>query len=177
MRRLLSLLAAVAVALVAAPAAALSPVPPTEPCVPSDGSPEVPPTYAEVVVTEAWTETIEHPAVTVTEAKWSKGNRFEWSVDKPGPGWQPYPSARHQWTREVVVTPAWTEVIEHPAVTELVMTDPGSPAVPPVVCPDPEPEPEPEPTPEPEPEPVEPQPQPEPAAPAVAVRTAPTFTG
>jgi hypothetical protein len=37
------------------------------------------------------------------------------------------------WTETVVVTPevpAWTETIEHPAVTEEVMTDPGSPAVP-----------------------------------------------
>lgn len=149
MRRTLTALAALAVAVVvAAPAAATSvTLPDQETCTPSD----------------AWTETVDHQAVVVVEAKWVKGREYRWATEKPGHGWRPYPSERSQWTREVVVEEAWVEVIEHPAV----------------VCPDPDPEPEPdpEPTPEPEPEPVEPQPEPEPAAPAVAVTTAPTFTG
>jgi len=187
--RILALAAAAALTLsVAVPAAALSPEPPSEPCVPSEGSPEVPPTFEEVVVSEAWTETIEHPAVVAVERKWVRVSPFveyRWAVDDPGKAWAPYPSSRHQWTREVVVSEAWTETIEHPAVTELVMTDPGSPAVPPVVCPDPEPtDPPVDPPADPEDDgedddvviPVPPAP-PAPAAPAAAVRAAPAFTG
>ncbi|GAA4285881.1 hypothetical protein [Georgenia daeguensis] len=100
----------------------------------------VAPTYADVLVRAARTETIEHPATWVTEARWTR-----WVVDQPYRAGVPEIShVEREWSSEPLE--GWTEtgesryVVTQPAVpgtpevqeqTEERLVDPGQPYVPP----------------------------------------------
>lgn len=99
---------------------------------------EVSPASEETVVDqEAWTETIEHPAVTrtvehpaVTQTRWlfrqKNGNGERWFTDQssfPGNGWQlvrgEQTVVQDAWTETVVDREAWTETVRHEAETHV----------------------------------------------------------
>jgi hypothetical protein len=67
----------------------------------------------------AWTESVEHAAVLGTTYEWKSWNwstfkyDYRWSPTSPGTWW-----TKTGCTDSYVVTPAWTEYIEHPAVGE-----------------------------------------------------------
>lgn len=102
----------------------------------------VAPTYADVMVRPAWTETIEHEATWLTQTRytrWVVDQEYhpavpevshvetEWSVE-PLDGW----TATGE-SRPVLVRPGTPGVPEVPEVTEERLVDPGQPYVPPTV--------------------------------------------
>lgn len=102
----------------------------------------VAPTYADVLVRAAWTETINHPAAWVTQARytrWVVDQEFrpavpevshvetDWSVE-PLVGW----TATGE-SRPVLVRPGTPAVPEVAEVTELRLVDPGQPYLPPTI--------------------------------------------
>lgn len=77
--------------------------------------PAVPAVTEQVMVSGAWTETVEHPAVTHEEERlvreaWTEPV-YETVEIKPA------------WDEQVLVEPAWTETVEHPAEYETVHHD------------------------------------------------------
>jgi hypothetical protein len=88
---------------------------------------------------QAWTEAVDHPAVTHVEYKWKSWNwstfdyDYQWATTDPGRWWEPV--YEHGWplvqkSRVVVDTEAWTEYIEHPAVGTPKITVPNPDYVP-----------------------------------------------
>lgn len=100
----------------------------------------VAPTYGEVLVRAARTETIEHAGTWVTEGRWTR-----WVVDQPyRPAVPEVSHVEREWSNEplegwestgesryVVTQPAVPGTPEVPEQTELRETDPGQPAIPP----------------------------------------------
>lgn len=98
-------------------------------CVPTDAWVETIPPVGEPTLPNPeyvapWVETIDHPAV--VEYKWAlytvTGVAFAWATSSPGPDWLPFPTTAAQWSN--VVTPAWVETVEHPAVGEPTVPNP-----------------------------------------------------
>lgn len=186
MKRLIALVLTVATILFATPAFAEAPEQGDDTCVPWSGQEYIAPTYETVIVTEAWVEVIEHPAVTEEYTVWiykkytpGQGWRYKEFPQTakpadPGNGWIFY----QKEIRARVLTEAWTELIQHEATFADVLVDPGQEYIPPVVCED-----EPiDPTTPPTPPVTTPEPTVTPivtpiAPPAAPVPQAPKFTG